>query len=278
MPDVEINTTGCAPAQPKLSESRVYLSHEVPAIQKEIDAELRAIPHNTTALAIRLLFVLGLRVGELVALRESDIDWDKLTIHIQRTEQRMEKGPPRLVNHTKKKSPYGNRVLPLGESGAAIIRQVMAVNRDYGFQDEDFLFLGEQGKRIHIRAVDNRIRKLCLRAGIDPVKSAHDIRRTVATRLYRNTHDIELVRKFLGHSDVLTTWGYIVDIDAEEEDRMRVVDALKDLSGPAGGSAALAESAAMADIVPSRSNIIAFRPSKEQRHQQGTSGFGGGAL
>ena len=126
MPDVEINTTGCAPAQPKLSESRVYLSHEVPAIQKEIDAELRAIPHNTTALAIRLLFVLGLRVGELVALRESDIDWDKLTIHIQRTEQRMEKGPPRLVNHTKKKSPYGNRVLPLGESGAAIIRQIMA--------------------------------------------------------------------------------------------------------------------------------------------------------
>ncbi len=278
IPDVEINTTGCAPAQPKLSESRVYLSHEVPAIQKEIDAELRAIPHNTTALAIRLLFVLGLRVGELVALRESDIDWDKLTIHIQRTEQRMEKGPPRLVNHTKKKSPYGNRVLPLGESGAAIIRQVMAVNRDYGFQDEDFLFLGEQGKRIHIRAVDNRIRKLCLRAGIDPVKSAHDIRRTVATRLYRNTHDIELVRKFLGHSDVMTTWGYIVDIDAEEEDRMRVVDALKDLSGPAGVSAAPAENAAMADIFPSRSNIIAFRPSKEQRHQQGTSGFGGGAL
>ena len=185
---------------------------------------------------------------------------------------------PNGRNHTKKKSPYGNRVLPLGESGAAIIRQVMAVNRDYGFQDEDFLFLGEQGKRIHIRAVDNRIRKLCLRAGIDPVKSAHDIRRTVATRLYRNTHDIELVRKFLGHSDVLTTWGYIVDIDAEEEDRMRVVDALKDLSGPAGVSAAPAENAAMADIFPSRSNIIAFRPSKEQRHQQGTSGIGGGAL
>ena len=97
----------------------------------------------------------------------------------------------------------------------------------YGFRDEDFLFLGEKGRRIHIRAVDNRIRKLCKRAGIEPAKSAHDIRRTVATRLYRNTHDIELVRKFLGHSDVQTTWGYIVDIDAEEEDRIRVVAALE---------------------------------------------------
>ena len=155
---------------------------------------------------------------------------------------------------------------------------MLEINKKKGFEDEDYLFLGEKGERIHIRAVDNRIRKLCLRAGIDPVKSAHDIRRTVATRLYRNTHDIELVRKFLGHSDVLTTWGYIVDIDAEEEDRMRVVDALKDLSGPAGVSAASAENEAMADIFPSRSNIIAFRPSKEQRHQQGTSGIGGEAL
>ena len=236
MSDVEVNTTGCAPAQPKISETRVYLSDEITAIQNEIDTELQDIPHNTTALAIRLLFVLGLRVGELVALRGSDIDWEKLTIHIQRMEQRVEKGKPILVNHTKKKSPYGNRILPLGETGAAIIRQVMAINRECGFQDEDYLFLGEKGTRIHIRAVDNRIRKLCVRAKIAPVKSAHDIRRTVATRLYRNTHDIELVRKFLGHSDVQTTWGYIVDIDGEEEDRERVVAALKDLTGPTEGA------------------------------------------
>ena len=260
MSDVEVNTTGCAPVQPKISETRVYLSDEISAIQNEIDTELMDIPYNTTALAIRLLFVLGLRVGELVTLRASDINWEKLTIHIQRMEQRVEKGKPILVNHTKKKSPYGNRILPLGESGAAIIRQVMAVNRDCGFQDEDFLFLGENGQRIHIRAVDNRIRKLCARAGIEPAKSAHDIRRTVATMLYRNTHDIELVRKFLGHSDVQTTWGYIVDIDAEEEDRCKVVEALKCLSDASTG------------CEPKSNNIISFRPSERNKlHTAGIS-------
>lgn len=232
MPDVEVNTSGCAPAQPKISQSRVYLTDDIAALQREITQEIQSIPHNTTALAIRLLFVLGLRIGELVALRESDIDWQMETIHIQRMEQRADKKKPILVNHTKKKSPYGNRILPLGEEGAAIIRQVIAINKDYGFQDEDFLFLGEKGERIHIRAVDNRIRKLCGRAGIEPAKSAHDIRRTVATRLYRCTHDIELVRRFLGHSDVQTTWGYIVDIDGEAEDRRKVVDALKNFSEP----------------------------------------------
>lgn len=260
MPDVEVNTSGCAPAQPRLSESRVYLSDEIAAMQDEIERELREIPHNTTALAIRLLFILGLRVGELVALRLSDINWEKQTIHIQRMEQRADKGAPYLVDHTKKKSPYGNRILPLGEAGIAIIRQVIAINKDYGFQDEDFLFLGENGNRIHIRAVDNRIRKLCKRARIDPVKSAHDIRRTVATRLYRMTKDIELVRKFLGHSDVQTTWGYIVDIDAEEKDRERVVEALKDFSGPTR-----AGSSESAEKIPVESNIIAFIPPKEPR-------------
>lgn len=155
-------------------------------------------------------------------------------------------------------SPYGNRLLPLGENGVEILRQIIAINKEYGFQDEGFLFLGEKGKRIHIRAVDNRIRNLCKRAGIQPAKSAHDIRRTVATMLYRNTHDIELVRKFLGHSDVQTSWGYIVDIDAEEEDRLKVVEALKGLSNSSKASASDSRSNRPGN------NIVTFNRSKNQ--------------
>ena len=140
-------------------------------------------------------------------------------------EQRKENSPV-VVNHTKKKSPWGNRTLALGDMGLSIIRQIIAINEKYGLADEDYLFLGDKGKRIHIRAVDNRIRKLCGRAGIEPAKSAHDIRRTVATKIYRSTKDIELVRKYLGHSDVQTTWGYIIDIESERENREKVVDAL----------------------------------------------------
>ena len=141
---------------------------------------------------------------------------------------------PAVVEHTKKKSIYGNRVLPLGRNGIALIREVLRINEENSFQDGDYLFLGEKGTRITSRAVDNRIRKLCARAGIKPAKSAHDIRRTVATRLYRSTHDVELIRQFLGHSDVKTTWGYIVNVDAEKEDRRRIVEALQGNSGDAG--------------------------------------------
>ena len=224
---VEINKTGCAPATPRLSASRIYMPDEVARMDAEITQELIDIPWNTTALAIRLLFLLGLRIGEVVALRLSDIDQEEETIHIQREEQKGEAGKPTVVEHTKKKSIYGNRILPLGKKGMDLIREVLEINEKNSFKDEDYLFLGETGKRITSRAVDNRIRKLCRRAGIEPAKSAHDIRRTVATRLYRNTHDVELVRQFLGHSDVQTTWGYIVNIDAEKEDRRRIVEALQ---------------------------------------------------
>ena len=186
---VEINKTGCAPATPRLSKTRIFLSDEAARMDTEITRELLDVPWNTTALAIRLLFLLGLRIGEVVALRLSDIDWEEETIHIQREEQKDENGKPAIVEHTKKKSIYGNR-----------------------------------------------IRKLCARAGIEPAKSAHDIRRTVATRLYRSTHDVELVRQFLGHSDVKTTWGYIVNVDAEKEDRRRIVEALQGDSGGAGAN------------------------------------------
>lgn len=235
MPLVVISKTGCAAPTPRLSKDRVYLSNEVELMKAQIERELKVSPHSTTALAIALLFLLGLRAGELVALRLSDIDWMDGTIHIQRMEQKG-KGKIVVANHTKGKSKTGDRILPLGDAGINIIQQVLAINERNGFKDEDYLFLGEKGKRIHERAVDNRIRKFCRNAGIKPIKSAHDIRRTVATQLYRNTHDIELVRKFLGHSDVQTSWGYIVDIDAEKEDREKTVEALKDFGLNTGGN------------------------------------------
>ena len=256
MQNVEVNTTGCAPAKKKNIESRIYLPDEIASMQHQIDVELENIPKNTTALAIRFLFLSGIRVGECVALRKSDFDFERKTVHIQRMEQEDENGKREIVEHTKKKSETGDRIIAIGQAGIDIINQALTVNKQHSFRDEDYIFLGEKGSRIHIRAIDNRIRKLCKRANILPEKSAHDIRRTVATTLYRNTHDIELVRLFLGHSDVNTTWSYIVLIDQQEEDNKRVVDALSCLSTPSS--------------TPDR-KVIDFPASEANRHKNGSA-------
>ena len=52
---------------------------------------------------------------------------------------------------------------------------------------------------------------------IDKIVSPHTLRHTYATHYYRQTKDIETLRRILGHSDISTTTIYITlaNIDVE---------------------------------------------------------------
>jgi integrase len=65
-----------------------------------------------------------------------------------------------------------------------------------------------------------------------PEKSAHDIRRTVASEMYNVGHiEIEIIRDYLGHSVLKTTSDYIVNTHDEEQFRDKIINALKGLDG-----------------------------------------------
>ena len=65
--------------------------------------------YETDAYVVFLLFKLGLRIGEVVALKWSDIDWEDREIHIHRMESLIEDKNEKLnvtiCEYTKKKSP-----------------------------------------------------------------------------------------------------------------------------------------------------------------------------
>ena len=69
--------------------------------------------------------------------------------------------------------------------------------------------------------MDSSIRRICRRAGL-PQKSAHDIRRSVASKLFANGETLESTRKLLGHSDIRTTSEYIVDLSGAEDRSNRI--------------------------------------------------------
>ena len=178
------------------------------------------------------MFKLGLRVGELCALKWEDINETAEEIHIHRMESKDEKGREgrhsQVVEYTKKKSPYGDRFLPIGDYEKWIFAKVKAINKAYGY-DSEFIFCDENG-RTNIRSIDNRLRKCCKRAGID-VKSAHDIRRTVASEMFNNGVPVEIIRNFLGHSDIKTTYGYILDNKKKEDTCRMIHNALSSMNG-----------------------------------------------
>lgn len=232
--DVEIKTTGCKPTKKKSDRSRVYLPEEKKALFVELNKEIEAYPEVTDMYAIFILFKLGLRIGELVALKWSDIDRANNEILIERMETRRKnkstgKMESTVADHTKGKSSYGNRILGLSDYELDIFDKVKEVNDKFGFEEKEYVFCDEQG-RTRIRAIDNRIRKLCKRAGIE-AKSAHDIRRTVASEMYKNNIKVEIIRDYLGHSDIKTTYGYILDNNDKETTAQKIICALNGNNG-----------------------------------------------
>ncbi|MCF8020269.1 MAG: site-specific integrase [Vallitaleaceae bacterium] len=232
----EIKTYACKPPKRQSDTSRVYLPKEKLKMFHELNREINDYPAVTDCYAIFLLFKLGLRIGEVVALREADIDYENNEIHIHQTEtlELNHDGilKPIVVEHTKKKSIYGDRYLPLGDYELRLIETVRGINAEYGFKDENFLFIDENG-RTKARAIDNRIRKLCNKAGI-PVKSAHDIRRTVASEMHTNGVPVEIIRQFLGHADIKTTWSYIFNNQNKAKTSQIIQRSLSQMNGLKG--------------------------------------------
>jgi integrase len=231
--EAEIKTYGCLPASKQAAATRIYLPREIDMVFHALNDEIVANPKVTDCYAIFLLFKLGLRIGELVALREIDIDYANKELHVCRTETQIINSSGHMVTtvvtHTKKKSSYGDRFIPLNDYELAIIEKVKSINTKYSYEDADYLFVDNDG-RTKIREIDYHIRKVCNKCGIEE-KSAHDIRRTVASRMFDKGIPVEVIRDYLGHSDIQTTWSYIYNTSSRKETKRQINDSLKDFNG-----------------------------------------------
>lgn len=234
--EVEVKTTACKPQRKHNDTSRVYLHEEKEKLFQALNKEILNRPHITDMYAVFLLFKLGLRIGELVAIKWEDIDLINNEIHIHRMETLDDIGNNALrttvVEYTKKKSPYGDRFLPLSTYEIDIFKKVQEINESYGYKAGDFVFCDEKG-RTTIRAIDNLIRKACNMASIE-TKSAHDIRRTVASEMFNQGVPVEIIRNYLGHSDIKTTYGYILDNNGKEKTNKMILRALGTMNGLKG--------------------------------------------
>lgn len=174
---------------------------------------------NTAYLAVCLNFTLGLRVGELVALRTSHIN-DDGTISIKQEEVKtyfkndagkFHRNGYEIVDHTKTLS--GNRRLVLTPKAKKYIDMALKYNCSHGLKDYDFIFLDKNGNRLHDHAINNVLRRL---NGVRNEKDAfiindrpsgnHSIRRTTISEI----HDAMVVsedtlKTFAGHKDISTT-------------------------------------------------------------------------
>ena len=85
----------------------------------------------------------------------------------------------------------------------------------------DYFFATLKGKKLSSRYLQQMVKRYAQKAGINKRVSPHTLRHTYATQYYRQTKDIETLRRILGHSDISTTTIYITLANIDVENGMK---------------------------------------------------------
>ena len=160
-------------------------------------------PHRDY-LFMRLMLKAGLRASEATALRPEHLDLmsGKLTV-------REGKGAK-------------DRTLWVGEEVLGELHEWMD-RRSEEIESSRFLLPTRKGTEVATSHLRRSIKRYARKADIEEVDrvSPHTLRHSFATRLYRDTGNIRMVQKALGHSDLSTTMIYTHVVDEELEGAMK---------------------------------------------------------
>ena len=177
----------------------------------------------------RFILQTGLRTGELIGLRWSDIDFENKTMKIERTMEYRYKVGEWRIGPPKSKSGY--RTIPLTDEAIRILKNQRAKNSELKvipIEWSDTVFLCRNGTPVKNSTYDTGLMKYCDRANI-PRFSMHILRHTFATRCIEAGMKPKTLQHILGHSNIGITMNLYVHITEDEKLREinLVADALK---------------------------------------------------
>lgn len=100
------------------------------------------------------------------------------------------------------------RDLPVGAKAITAINAWLACRAKIANQDEQALFVGKQGKRIHNSVIQKRLKYWATKQGIDINVFPHLLRHSFASHMLESSGDLRAVQELLGHADISTTQIY----------------------------------------------------------------------
>lgn len=152
--------------------------------------------------AVLLMFITGVRIGEIVALKSEDINVEKNTIKIKRIETRYKENNKTI--YTVKmfsKTQAGNREIVIPSNYQWLLRNLKAYS-----ENKEWIFM-EKDKRLTTLLIRKRVYKMCKDTNIYK-KSPHKIRATYDTILLDAHLDKRFIKDQMGHSDITTSEKY----------------------------------------------------------------------
>ena len=180
--------------------------------REEIVTFFKACTNSPIGMELLLMLLLGLRRGEALGLRFSDVDFVKREAHIQ--QQFTTCGKDSLG-----KQQWGFRSLKTKESDRIVgipahLLELLAARKrvcdsqkaQYNtfYQDYDLICCNSDGSPMKIVAVEHAFKRLLKESGLPDIR-LHDLRHTYATQLLDLNVDLKSISQSLGHTSIKTT-------------------------------------------------------------------------
>ena len=198
-------------------KSQVYTDDERKAMVDYLGRNL-----DTINMGILLMFATGIRIGELAALKPSDIISSN-RIRISKTEICYEKHRGEYVYEVRDfpKTEAGKRDVFIPDDFAFYLKviQKQASRNEWLFE--------KYGQRIKTYQFRCRLNYICERKLHMPVKSPHKIRKTYASQLIDSHVPDSLIISQMGHTDIETTKKFYYDNRFDEKEADEILSKLK---------------------------------------------------
>ncbi len=178
----------------------VFSDREAAALTKAAGED----PHGASYL---LCLNTGLRLGEVCALKWSDLDFSESVLRVSRTAIRLKGG---LTVQTPKTASSA-RTIPLTAQMLSLLARLRR-----GAAQDAYILTGLTGRPMEPRTVQHRFHRFLRENGLRD-RNFHTLRHTFATRCMAHGADAKLLSEILGHSSVRTTLQLYVHPSLEQK-------------------------------------------------------------
>lgn len=138
-------------------------------------------------IVLSLIYSAGLRGQEVINLRISDVDFERMTIHIRQTKYKKD------------------RIVPLSPTMALGLKKYLAAENPY-----TWLFNGKEASgKYSVKGLSWVMRENLKKTSIAKDVNLHSLRHSYATHLLEEGLNIVTLKELLGHAEITTTMIYL---------------------------------------------------------------------
>ncbi len=138
---------------------------------------------------IEMFYMTGIRLSELIALTDKDID--------------LISGQIQVIGKRNKQ-----RIIPIDKTFAHKLKHYKTIRENHIEKSTNHFFVREDGKKMYPKLIYNIVNQIMKEVSTLKKISPHILRHSFATNMLNNGADINAIKELLGHSSLIATQVY----------------------------------------------------------------------